>query len=119
MRKYISMSHERRLQIPAVSVSNFLQSGGMTTFEFTEETRHGLEAFKAAFQYVNGPEDGAASPKAAENYRSAFDAGMPGLLTLNEIAAKEDVLGQWKLKLGDITASLEVNFVATSNKIPL
>ncbi len=107
------MSHERRLQIPAVSVSSLLQSASMTTADFTEETRLGLEAFKAAFQYVNGPENEAASLKAAENYRSAFDAGMPGLLTLNELAAKVDLLGQWKLKLGDITASLEVNFITT------
>ena len=105
------MSRERRLEIPATSVFSFLQSDKLTSSNFEQETRHGLEAFKAAFHYAKGPEDQAAFPKAAENYSSAFDADMPGLVTLDELSAKEDLLGQWTLKLGKIKATLKVKMV--------
>ena len=111
------MSHERQLGIPAMSVSSFLQSDRITSSNFEQELRYGLEAFKAAFQYAKGPEDEAASLKAAEKYSSAFDAGMPGLVTLDELAAKEDLLGQWHLKIGKIRASLKVEVVSNNDVI--
>ena len=91
-----------------MSVSSFLQSDRTTASDFVAESRHGLEAFKAAFRYARGPEDEAASRKAAEKYVSTFDAGMPGIVKLEELTTKEDVLGHWRLKLGKIEASLEV-----------
>ena len=106
------MSHERRLEIPAISVSSFLQSDKRTTSDFTTELRLGLGAFKAAFQYTKVSGDETALIKAAKNYTSAFDAGMPGLITLNELCAKEDFLGRWKIRLRGVTASLEVKSMA-------
>jgi len=111
------MSHEHRLEIPTTSISTFLQSDSMTTSNFEKESRLGLEAFKEAFQYVKGSEDEAASLKVAQKYASAFDAGMPGLITTNELAAKEDLLGQWMVSLGDVIVTLEVKAVPKQDKI--
>ncbi len=108
-RKYVSMSHERRLEIPTTSTCCFLQSDSMTASDFTKESRLSLDAFKDAFNYVNGPENEAASTKATRKYTSALEAGMPGLMSLNELVANEDLLGQWRLRLGDIMVTLEVN----------
>lgn len=89
----------------------------MTTSNFKKESKIGKDAFKDVFQYVKRPEDEATSPKATQKYASAFDAGMPGLITPNELAANEDLLGQWMVRLGDILVALEVDAVLKKEKI--
>ena len=111
------MSRELRLDIPATSVSSFLQTDSMTASNFTTEATLGLEAFKAAFQYVNGPENEEALGKAAAKHISAFDAEMPGLVALNEVDANKHLLDQWKVKLGSWVCSLQVNLILNLTEV--
>lgn len=102
-RKYVSLSRERALRIPAHSPSTFLQSASLTTSNFSSEIAMGPEAFQQANDYVNGRSD---QPAANQRSLSLFEADMPGVMTAEEVREQID-LGSWKLILGSRATVLE------------
>lgn len=102
-RKYVSLSRERALSIPAHSPSTFLQSDALTTSNFSSELAMGQEAFQQANNYVNGRSD---KPAARQSSLPLFEAETPGVMTADEVREQID-LGGWKLVLGSRATVLE------------
>lgn len=101
-RKYLSMTLEGTYNLP-VDPGLFLQSDSRTSFNFSQELAMGSETFVFLLNYVTIPDN---TRKSVEACFSAYEAGMPGIMPLGEV--KEAELGHWKLKLGNVRATLRV-----------
>ena len=104
-RKWVSMGLERALELPPDSLTPFLQSERATTSSFQKELNMGPSQFKLALGYIVGQnqEQGSEGKDASD----VFQAGTPGVLSLEELEEKFD-LGQWGLKLGQRIVKMEV-----------
>ena len=80
-RRYMAMSYERCLRIPAVSPYTYLQSNSCVASNFGAELKSGLESFKRASDYIDGQGVYAGS----RDHTSALAACMPGILTLERL----------------------------------
>ena len=99
------MAVEQALEVPQNSLTTFLQSDLATASNFQSELNMGLNKFKLAIGYINGP-DPERNP-GAKDATNVFHAGTPGTLSLEELEETVD-LGQWRLKLGQSLVKLEV-----------
>ena len=104
-RKWVSMTVERALEVPANSFTTFLQSDRATASDFRAEVKMGPERFKLAYEYMNGHDY--EQTLRANEASDVFHAGTPGALSLEDLDETVD-LGQWRLKLGLRLAKLEV-----------
>ena len=96
VRKYVSMSLERRLDLPSRRISDANELG--------QDTQNRA-------RYLGYQHD---DTEADTNQNSAFSVGMPGLMSLDEIEDKIE-LGKWPLKLGNKLGYLEVSSLAVRN----
>lgn len=99
IRKFVSMSREREFNLSATTPGIFLQSENATCSDFTKEANLGLEAFTSLAEYVQTSPS--AEPERTD-YNSVFEARMPGIMPMAEVAAKLD-LGAWRLKFEPYT----------------
>lgn len=97
------MSIERQYNLP-VDPGMFLQSDSRTSSNFGRELAMSPETFEFLLDYVTHQDDARAS---AEACSSAFEAGMPGVMRLEEVEEEVD-LDRWKLKLRGVVVSLQV-----------
>lgn len=99
IRKFVSMSREREFKLSATIPGIFLQSENATCSDFTMEVNLGLEVFTSLTGYVlTSP---SAEPERTD-YASVFEARMPGIMPMAEVASKID-LGAWRLKFKSYT----------------
>lgn len=99
IRKFVSMSREREFNLSATTPGIFLQSDNFTCPDFTKEVNLGLEVFMSLAGYVlTSP---SAEPERSD-YDSVFEARMPGIMSMAEVASKID-LGAWRLKFKSYT----------------
>ena len=104
VRQWVSRHLEDILETSDESPMTFLQSGAAVSFDFSKELGMGPERFKYYLEYINGLcENGL-----TEWPQSAFEAGMPGALTIDEVEDRVD-LGQWRLKIRGRIVCLEVS----------
>lgn len=103
------MSREREFNLSASAPGIFLQSENATCSGFDKEVNMGLEGFRSLAEYVQ------TSPSAEPetDYSSVFEARMPGIRPIAEVAAKID-LGAWRLKFKPYT-----NVTLSVRKSPL
>ncbi|MCJ1274838.1 Arginyl-tRNA--protein transferase 1 [Puttea exsequens] len=101
-RKWLSMSIERSLGVLPDSLSTFLQSDAVVSSDFSRELAIGPRGFQYFFEYINGPNES----DSIERPESAFDAGMPGAMAIEELEHQVD-LGRWKLKIGNMIVPVE------------
>lgn len=104
-RPWVSMSLERELAIPCTDLNTFLQSKSLVSSLFPKELLMGPDKFKAALQYVYGPEQD--DIKRSQCDATVFQARMPGAMTLKEVTDQIN-LDRWQLKLGSRLVHLEV-----------
>lgn len=102
-RNYLSMSIERQYNLP-VEPSAFLQSDSRTSSDFGRELAMGPEAFGFLLGYLTRPDD---AREPAKSFSSAFEAGTPGVMRLEEVE-QEVNLGRWQLRLRGMVVFLEV-----------
>lgn len=105
IRKFVSMSREREFNLSATTPGIFLQSENATCSDFSKELNFGLEGFTSLAEYVQTSPS--AEPERTD-YSCVFKARMPGIVPIEEVAAKID-LGAWRLKLEpytDVTLSV-------------
>lgn len=99
IRKFVSLSREREFKLSATTPGIFLQSENATCSDFTMEVNLGLEVFTSLTGYVlTSP---SAEPERTD-YASVFEARMPGIMPMAEVASKID-LGAWRLKIKSYT----------------
>ena len=98
------MSIERSLGVLPDSLSTFLQSDAVVSSDFSRELAIGPRGFQYFFEYINGPNES----DSIERPESAFDAGMPGAMAIEELEHQVD-LGRWKLKIGNMIVPVEVS----------
>lgn len=110
IRKFVSMSREREFNLSATTPGVFLQSENATCSDLNKEVNYGLEGFTSLAEYVQTSPS--AEPERTD-YASVFEARMPGIMPIAEVAAKID-LGAWRLKFGPYT-----NVTLSVRKIPL
>ena len=113
-RKYLSMSIERQYNLP-VDPSAFLQSDSRTSSDFGRELAMGAEAFEFLLGYLTHPND---AREPAESFSSAFEAGTPGIMLLEEVEQEVD-LGRWQLRLRGMEVFLEVRITWELGTRPL
>ncbi|KAK4695514.1 hypothetical protein P7C71_g2247, partial [Lecanoromycetidae sp. Uapishka_2] len=101
-RKWVSMHLERLLEIPSESPMRFLQSDAAVSSDFSKELNFGSDEFKYFLEYINGPDEGGTAERSA----TAFEAGMPGVMTRKEVKNEID-LGRWRLKIQGRIVRLE------------
>ena len=99
IRKFVSMSREREFNLSATAPGIFLQSENATCSGFDKEVNMGLEGFRSLAEYVQTSPS--AEPERTD-YSSVFEARMPGIMPIAEVAAKID-LGAWRLKFEPYT----------------
>lgn len=97
------MSIERQYNLP-VDQSAFLQSDSRTSSDFGRELSIGAEAFEFLLSYLTHPDE---AREPTESFSSAFEAGTPGVMPLEEIEQEVD-LGRWQLSLRGMVVFLEV-----------
>lgn len=110
IRKFVSMSRERKFNLSASTPGIFLKSGNATCSDFNKEVNLGLEGFTSLAEYVQTSP--LAEPERTD-YSSVFEARMPGIMSIAEVAAKID-LGAWRLKFEPYT-----NVTLSVSKAPL
>lgn len=99
IRKFVSMSREREFNLSATKPGIFLQSENATFSDFTMEVNLGPEVFTSLAGYVQTSPS--AEPERTD-YASVFEARMPGIMPMAEVASKID-LGAWRLKFKSYT----------------
>jgi len=107
VRKYVSLSRDRRLGITS-SDSSWLQLHSRTTSDFERELKLGLRNFKDDFDYA----EGITSQSNTNPWEcSLFDLypPMPGVMTKEEVERDID-LGNWKLQLNGTVCPLKVSY---------
>lgn len=104
------MSRERKFNLSATTPGVFLQSENATCSDFNKEVNLGLEGFTSLAEYVQTSPS--AEPERTD-YSSVFEARMPGIMPIAEVAAKID-LGAWRLKFEPYT-----NVTLSVRKSPL
>lgn len=101
----MSMTRERQFSLPAIA-NSFLQSDRVTSFDFSHELELGLDTFRWLTEYVGVSTSGESTN--LESFSSVFEAGTPGVMTMEEVEEEID-LDSWGLKLGDRIVALEVS----------
>lgn len=104
-RQYVSMSRERLLNLSATS--NDSVSNQAAVREFAEKVNLDLEGFKSLSEYLKSPAQNRYMAK-LETLKSVFEAGMPGVMTLEQVQ-QEVNLDQWNMKYGKTICKLEVS----------
>ena len=100
------MTIERALDIPATSLNGKDSQQLLLAYpRLGEKIDFGNVKYGKALEYVTGQDD---EKTRQHNALSVFRAGMPGVLSLQEVKNSIN-LGLWNLALGDRVVRLEVN----------
>lgn len=102
VRKYVSMSRERKYDIP-VDAKDFLTCDGTAESELRQKLKISPDDFKALSDYLRVSHH----DELNQSNRSVFEAGTPGVITLPDLARMVD-LNAWGVRLGRMTVTLEV-----------
>lgn len=105
LRKYVSLSRERRLNIPPEPIPASVELARDTLAPLSgPPSPETLEDFA---DYIKAQVD---PPELHAKHRSVFEARTPGAMTLEEI--ERDIrLGEWKIRIQGIMAQLQVSHI--------
>lgn len=109
VRKYVSMSRERRFNLPAAS--NVFISNEALVDEIVEKFNLDPESSNSLFEYLKSPVQSGSATEPEVTFESVFKAGTPGVMTLEEVR-QEVNLDQWKMKYGRTVCKLEVGVLS-------
>lgn len=104
VRKYVSMSRERLLNLSVTS--NVSISNQQTVDVFAEKLNLDPESSKSLSKYLESPAQNGSTTELDTSFESVFEAGTPGVMTLDQVRQDVD-LDQWKMKYGEIICKLE------------
>lgn len=105
VRKYVSMSCERQFSLPVTS--NVSISNQAIIDEFAEKFNLDPESSKSLSEYLKSSSQNRSTTEPEKVFESVFEAGMPGVMTLEQVRQEVD-LDQWKMKYGKSICRLEV-----------
>ncbi|MCJ1469845.1 hypothetical protein MMC07_008488 [Pseudocyphellaria aurata] len=106
IRKYVSMSRERRFNLPAAS--NVSMSNQALIDEIAEKFKLDPESSNSLAEYLKSPVLSGSATEPEVTFESVFEACTPGVLTLEQVR-QEVNLDQWKMKYGNTICKLEVS----------
>lgn len=103
-RKFVSLSLDRRLRIPASAEAlfQFLQFATQTNPQLLEPLEVGNLKYKTALDYLKPEIDQEGKP-----FKGVFDSGMPGAMSVEELMEESD-LRSWLIQVGDQVTLMEV-----------
>lgn len=102
IRRYVSLSREKRLNIPIEPLPTNLQLNSQGPRWPWQQP--GSESSALITDYIRGQGD---PTNTSTSHASIFDAGTPGALTLEEVE-REIALGEWGLRIQGATVQLQV-----------